>query len=104
MVVLENKGSASASEVTAGALRDYGRAQLVGEVTYGKGSMQNFSALPNNEGGVDITVAHWLTPKGNTIDGTGLKPDVAVALTADDVKANLDPQLDKAVALLTASK
>ena len=66
--------------------------------------MQNFSALPNNEGGVDITVAHWLTPKGNTIDVTGLKPDVAVALTADDKAANRDPQLDKAVAILTASK
>jgi carboxyl-terminal processing protease len=104
LVVLVNKGSASASEVTAGAIQDYGRGQLVGEVTYGKGSVQNWSELSTNEGAVRITIAHWLTPKNRQIDGTGLTPDVLVARTDADIAANLDPQLDQAVQILSNPK
>jgi carboxyl-terminal processing protease len=104
LVVLVNKGSASASEVTAGAIQDYNRGQLVGEITYGKGSVQNWSELNNNEGAVRITIAHWLTPKNRQIDGTGLTPDVKVERTDSDIKADLDPQLDKAVEILLNNK
>ncbi len=102
MVVLINEGTASASEITAGALQDYGRAKLVGVVSYGKGSEQNWVPLSNSEGAVRITVAHWLTPNGRQIDKKGLTPDVFVQMTADDVKAGRDPQLDAAVQVLEA--
>lgn len=96
MVVLINSNSASASEITAGALQDDGRAKLVGVVSYGKGSVQIRIPLSNNEGAVAITIAHWLTPKGTLIDKKGLTPDVYVPMTAADVNAGLDPQLDAA--------
>ncbi len=102
MVVLINEGTASASEITAGALQDYGRAKLVGVVSYGKGSVQNWIPLSNNEGAVRITIARWLTPKGRQIDKKGLTPDVYVQRTADDRKAGRDPQLDTAVQVLMA--
>jgi carboxyl-terminal processing protease len=101
MVVLINKGSASASEIVAGALQDYGRAKLVGETSYGKGSVQNWLPLQNNEGAVRVTIAKWLTPNGRTINKIGLTPDVVVTLTEEDAKAKLDPQLDKAIELLS---
>ncbi len=104
LVVLVNKGTASASEITAGAIQDYGRGQIVGEVTYGKGSVQDWTQLVDNQGAVRITIAHWLTPKGRQIDEKGITPDVVVALTDDDIKNNRDPQLDKAIAILTAAK
>lgn len=100
MVVLINKGSASASEIVAGALQDYGRAQLVGETSYGKGSVQNWIPLDNNQGAVRVTIAKWLTPNGRTIHKLGLTPDVVVELTEEDAKADRDPQLDKAVEIL----
>ena len=101
MVVLVNEGSASASEIVAGALQDYGRAQLVGTTTYGKGSVQIPTDLVDNQGAVRITVARWLTPKERTINEVGLKPDVEVERTKEDIAAGRDPQLDKAVELLT---
>jgi carboxyl-terminal processing protease len=101
MVVLINKGSASASEIVAGALQDDKRAQLVGETSYGKGSVQNWIPLQDNQGAVRVTIAKWLTPLGRTIQKIGLTPDVVVALTDADAQAKLDPQLDKAIELLS---
>lgn len=101
MIVLVNGYSASASEIVAGALQDTGRAKLLGETTYGKGTVQTWVPLSNNQGAVAVTIARWLTPKGNTIDKKGLTPDIVVKMTADDIKAKLDPQLDAAVKQLT---
>ena len=100
MVVLINEGSASASEIVAGALQDYGRAILVGTKSYGKGSVQNWIPLNGNEGAVRITIAKWLTPKERTIHKTGLEPDMQVELTKEDRDAQRDPQLEKALELL----
>jgi carboxyl-terminal processing protease len=103
MVVLINEGSASASEITAGALQDYGRAKLVGVVSYGKGSVQNWVPLSDDQGAVRVTIAKWFTPNDRTIEGKGLTPDVYVTMTLDDFKANRDPQLDAAVETLLAT-
>lgn len=100
LVVLVNGGSASASEILAGALQDYGRAVLVGETTFGKGSVQTPATLSNGEGALRITIAHWLTPEERLIHGVGLTPDYVVPLTEDDVNQGLDPQLDKAIELI----
>lgn len=100
LVVLVNGGSASASEITAGAIQDYGRGKLVGTTTYGKGSVQNWIPLENNQGAVRITIAHWLTPKDRQINGVGLTPDVVVDYTEEDAKAGRDPQLEKAIEIL----
>lgn len=100
MVVLINEGTASAAEITAGALQDYGRAKLVGVVSYGKGSVQNWVPLSNDQGAVRVTIARWLTPLGRQIDKKGLTPDVYVQRTPADRKAGLDPQLDAAVQTL----
>jgi carboxyl-terminal processing protease len=100
MVVLINEGSASASEIVAGALQDYGRAKLVGVTSYGKGSVQNWVPLSDNQGAVRVTIAKWLTPKERTIHGKGLTPDVVVEMTKEDYQAKRDPQLDKAVEVL----
>jgi carboxyl-terminal processing protease len=102
MVVLINEGSASASEITAGALQDLGRAKLVGVKSFGKGSVQSLIALQDNEGMVGITIAKWLTPKGRQIDKLGLEPDVNIILTMDDVQAGRDPQLEAAIQTLLA--
>jgi len=101
MVVLINQGSASASEIVAGAIQDLGRGKLVGVKSFGKGSVQIPTPLKNNEGAVRITVARWLTPNGRTIHGVGLTPDVEVQITEQDFAQNRDPQLDKAVELLS---
>ena len=101
MVVLINEGTASASEITAGALQDYGRAKLVGVVSYGKGSVQQWEPVSNNEGAVRVTVARWLTPNGRQIDKHGLTPDVYVQRTAEDRQSDRDPQLDLGVEVLT---
>lgn len=100
MIVLINEGSASASEIVAGALQDLGRAQLVGATSYGKGSVQNWIPLDGDNGAVRITIAKWLTPNKRTIHEIGLTPDVVVEMTEDDYKNDLDPQLDKAVEVL----
>jgi len=104
LVVLVNEGSASASEITAGAIQDRGRGKLVGVTTYGKGTVQSWSPLMDNEGAIKVTIARWLTPNGRQIHGKGLTPDVVVEMTQDDIKANRDPQLDKAVEILTTAQ
>lgn len=104
IVVLVNSGSASASELVAGALQDYGLAQLVGTQSYGKGSVQNWIPLRDEQGGVRVTIAKWLTPKERSINKIGLTPDVIVPLTDQDITAGLDPQLDKAIEILAPAK
>lgn len=101
MVVLVNDWSASASELVAGALQDYERATLVGVTTFGKGTVQNWIGLSNEQGAVRITIARWLTPNGRNIHQTGLTPDYVVEISEEDLAAGLDPQLDKAIELLT---
>jgi carboxyl-terminal processing protease len=99
LVVLVNGYSASASEIVAGAIQDTGRGKLVGVLTYGKGSVQNW--IPLSDGGTArITIAKWLTPNGRAIGHIGLTPDTVVELTPEDVKAGLDPQLDAAIQVL----
>jgi len=101
MVVLINQGSASASEIVAGAIQDLGRGKLVGATSFGKGSVQLPTELKNGEGMVRITIARWLTPNERTIHGIGLTPDVEVNVTEQDYAENRDPQLEKAVDLLS---
>jgi carboxyl-terminal processing protease len=100
MVVLINEGSASASEIVAGAIQDRGRGKLVGVTSFGKGSVQVPTALQDDQGAVRITIARWLTPNGRTIHGVGLEPDYNIPITDDDRSAGRDPQLDKAIELL----
>ena len=97
-VVLINGNSASASEITAGALREYGKATLVGQKSYGKGSVQIVLGLPGGSQ-MKVTEARWYTPKGKNIDKTGIEPDVKVDLSSDDINNNVDPQIDKAKSL-----
>ena len=97
-VALINGNSASASEITAGALREYGKATLVGQKSYGKGSVQIVLGLPGGSQ-MKVTEARWYTPKGKNIDKTGIEPDVKVDLSSDDVNNNVDPQMDKAKSL-----
>lgn len=98
-MVLINGGSASASEILAGALRDYDKAQLVGETTFGKGSVQ--ALKPLSDGSIlKITISKWLTPAGDFINEKGIDPDIEVELSMDDVNNEHDPQLDKALELI----
>jgi carboxyl-terminal processing protease len=99
VVVLINKGSASASEIVSGALRDSRGVKLVGETSFGKGTVQRVDTLPDGSG-LHITFAKWLTPSGFWVHGVGLKPDVEVKMTDADTAAGRDPQLDKAKELL----
>ncbi len=96
LVVLVNNGTASAAEILAGALKDYKRAELIGEPTYGKGSVQIIRNLSDGSA-LHITVATWFTPKHTEIEGTGLQPDIAVPLTDDDISKSIDPQLNRAI-------
>lgn len=98
-VVLVNSSSASASEITAGALQDYGTAKLVGEKTFGKGSVQQLISLPDGAQ-LKVTIARWYTPNGKNINKEGITPDKAVTISTDDINAGRDPQLDAAKALL----
>ncbi len=100
IILLVNEGSASASEVVAGAIQDLGRGELVGMTSFGKGSVQNWVPLNNEQGAVRVTIAKWLTPDERTIHGVGLEPDVVVEITDEDFEAELDPQLEKAIELL----
>jgi len=102
LVVLINQGSASASEILAGALQDYERATLVGVKSFGKGSVQNWVPLSNNQGAARVTIARWLTPDERLIDHLGLTPDVVVEMTPEDFEAERDPQLDAAIQTLLA--
>ncbi len=98
-VVLVNEGSASASEIVAGALRDHDQAILIGKTTFGKGSVQDLTELDDGSS-VKITIAKWLTPDGITIDKEGLIPDMEVELTKEDYDEDRDPQLDAAIEYL----
>lgn len=98
-VVLVNASSASASEIVAGALQDYGVAQLVGEKTFGKGSVQKLISLPLSAE-LKVTIARWYTPNGVNISEKGIMPNKEVPLTPEDINASRDPQLDAAKALL----
>jgi carboxyl-terminal processing protease len=96
LVLLVDGGTASASEIVAGALQDNGRAPLVGEKTYGKGSVQSVFDLSDGSS-VHITSARWLTPNRHLIDGEGLTPDAEVPITDDDRSQGRDPQLERAI-------
>jgi carboxyl-terminal processing protease len=96
IVILVNENSASASEIMAGALKDYDKAILVGTKTYGKGSVQELIPVTNDTV-LKVTIAKWLTPKGTSISNNGIIPDYVVDLTEDDYKNKRDPQLDKAL-------
>jgi len=97
LVVLINGGSASASEILAGALKDYNRAKLVGEKSFGKGTVQSPQDFPDGSG-IHITIAKWLLPSGKNIHGEGVMPDVEVKYVDNDKKQ--DSQLDKAIEVL----
>jgi carboxyl-terminal processing protease len=99
VVVLIDGGSASASEIVAGALQDTGRAQLIGQQSYGKGTVQQWQELGGEGGAFKLTIARWLTPDKRWIHGVGLTPDVVVTLP-DPVRAGGDPTLDKALEVL----
>lgn len=99
LVILVNGGTASASEILAGALQDYHRAPLIGERTFGKGSVQLIYEL-SDKSRLHVTVAKWFTPKGNAIDGTGLTPDVEILFTEEDHTTGNDPQLKRAIDFL----
>ncbi len=99
IVVLINEGSASASEILAGALRDNRGVKLIGKKSFGKGSVQELQIL-KDDSMIKITTAHWLLPKGQMIEKNGLAPDYEVNLTEEDIKAGKDPQLEKAKEIL----
>jgi len=96
LVVLVNEGSASAAEIFAGAIQDKNRGKIIGQKSFGKGTVQDVVDLPGGAG-LHITVAKWLTPKGNSIHGEGIKPDIEVAISKEQRKAQEDPQLDRAL-------
>ena len=99
IVVLVDEGSASASEILAGALHDHGIAKLVGVKTFGKGSVQELLPM---EGGTSlkITIARWLTPDGNTIDKNGIKPDIEIKRIYDEKNPKKDNQIEKAIEIV----
>jgi carboxyl-terminal processing protease len=99
MIILVDGGSASASEILAGALQEQDVAKLVGTKTFGKGSVQQLISLTEDTS-LKITIARWLTPKGHNLSHDGLEPDYKVEVTEADLKAGRDPQMDKAVMLL----
>lgn len=99
LVLLVDGGTASASEIVAGALQDYNRATLIGEKTFGKGSVQLIYEL-SDKSRLHVTVAKWFTPNGNAIDGVGLKPELEVLITEEDRASGVDPQLARAIEFL----
>ncbi len=100
LIVLIDSGSASASEIVAGAIQDHERGLLVGEPSFGKGSVQNWVPLSGDNGAVRITIARWFTPDGRQIAQIGLEPDVLVEVSQEDLAAGLDPQLEAAADLM----
>ena len=99
IVVLINQGSASGSEILAGALRDDRGVKLIGETSFGKGSVQELERLKDGSS-LKVTVAKWLTPKGQSISDVGLVPDIEVKISKEEEEAGKDPQLDKAIEVL----
>ncbi len=99
-VVLVDSGSASASEILSGALKDYKKATLVGTKTYGKGMVQKIIPMPN-ETGLNLTIAKYLTPKGTDINKKGINPDIKVSFTVNDIKNHNDAQLQVAKNVLS---
>ncbi|MBQ3275042.1 S41 family peptidase [Candidatus Saccharibacteria bacterium] len=97
-IILVNSNTASASEIVAGALKDYDKATIVGETTFGKGVVQTMLDLSAGTT-LKVTTAHWYTPLGNTINQTGIDPDYEVINTYDDTNHSRDPQMDKALSL-----
>ncbi len=102
MVILANEGSASAAEILAGALRDNRQIRLIGEKTYGKGSVQEVEQLKDGSS-VKITVAEWLTPSGKNINKEGLQPDIEVKISTEDYDAGKDPQMEKAIQIISGN-
>ncbi|MBM3137670.1 MAG: S41 family peptidase [Chloroflexi bacterium] len=100
MVILINEGTASASEIVAGALQDTNRAKLIGATSYGKGFIQKWIPLNGDFGAVRITIARWLTPDGYQIQGQGLSPDISIILTEEDFQNQNDRQLAEAIDFL----
>lgn len=103
LVVLVDQGSASGSEIVAGALQDYQRAKIVGEKTFGKGTVQDLENF-NDGSSLKLTVAKWLTPSGHSIEDNGIQPDTVIKITDEDYNQDRDPQLDKALELLSSTK
>ena len=99
LVVLINQGSASGSEILAGSLRDNRGILLIGEKSFGKGSVQQLETLKGGSS-LKITVAKWLTPNGDSITDQGLKPDIEVEITEQDYDQEIDPQLNKAIEII----
>jgi len=102
LYILVNNGTASASEITAGALQDYDRAILIGTTTFGKGLIQNWIPLQEDNGAIRISIAHWLTPYGRQIQNLGLTPDIEIEFTETDYYNGVDTQLEKAIEVITA--
>jgi len=101
LYILVNEGTASASEITAGALQDHNRAILIGTTTFGKGLIQNWIPLKGENGAVRVSIAHWLTPHGRQIQDLGLSPDIEIGFTEDDYYNGIDTQLEKAIEIIT---
>jgi len=99
LVILINQGSASAAEILASALRDNRGIKIIGETSFGKGSVQQLENLKDGSS-LKITVANWLTPKGDLITDKGLEPDIKVEMTEEDYEQDKDPQLDKALEII----
>ncbi|MBI2410444.1 MAG: S41 family peptidase [Candidatus Kerfeldbacteria bacterium] len=95
-IILQNEGSASASEILAGALEDYGKAKIIGVTSFGKGTVQDLETF-DDDSSLKLTIARWLTPTQHLINNIGIYPDYWVERTADDVAAERDPQLDAAL-------
>ncbi|MDO8649426.1 MAG: S41 family peptidase [Candidatus Peregrinibacteria bacterium] len=100
LAVIINQGSASASEIVAGALQDHGRAKIIGMKSFGKGTVQEVIDLPGGSS-LRVTVAHWLTPKGRNLAKEGIEPDIKVDRSTEDYEAERDPQLEAAIEWIT---
>jgi carboxyl-terminal processing protease len=103
LVVLVDGGSASASEIAAGAIQDTGRGVLIGTTTLGKGSVQTVHTL-SDDSELRVTIARWFTPNDRAIHGVGLEPDIEVELSEQDILDDNDPQLDRAIEYLTEGR